>query len=144
VADDGDVISVETFESRLTAICSGGTMLGLPRRRRDIAIILASATLWMETGAIYTEPEINEGLSRWLTEVCPSLALDEVTLRRELVDNNYLQRDDAGAHYTPGPGSLEWRFDDGIATIDPAQVVADARRHRAERKKEHMARQEDD
>ena len=127
-------ITAEEFEARLRAICSGGGGSGLPRRQRDVAVILASATLWMETGAVYTEPEINEELERWLREVCPSVDLDVVTLRRELVDRAYLDRDDSGTHYSPGPGPPEWRFEDAVAGIDPSVVIARARAERAQRK----------
>lgn len=131
-----DVIEHQEFTERLAALCIGGSA-GLPRRLRDRHIVLASATLWMQPGAVYTEPEINAGLSRWLESACPSLDLDVATLRRELVDHLYLDRDDSGSHYSPGAGHPDWRFGDGVADVDPAQVVGEALDERAARKSAH-------
>ncbi len=132
-------ITAEEFETRLLAICTGGGGPGLPRRQRDVAVIMASATLWMESGSLYTEAEINEGLEGWLTKVCPSLGLDPVTLRRELVDRNYLTRDDSGTSYAPGPGPVEWRFEDAVAGIDSEALVTSAVEAREARKRAHLA-----
>ncbi|HEY6627909.1 MAG TPA: DUF2087 domain-containing protein [Acidimicrobiia bacterium] len=133
-------ITAEEFETRLLAICTGGGGPGLPRRQRDVAVIMASATLWMAPGSLYTEAEINEGLEGWVTEICPSLGLDPVTLRRELVDRNYLTRDDSGTSYAPGPGPVEWRFEDGVADIDSKALVTSAVEVREARKRAYLAR----
>ncbi len=132
-----ETIGRKEFEDRLVANCIGGSS-SLPRRLRDRHIMLASATLWMEPGAVYTEPEINEGLSRWLDTGCPSLDLDVTTLRRELVDHLYLDRDDSGSHYSSGSGPAEWRFEDDVADVDPAGVMVKARQEREARRKAHM------
>jgi hypothetical protein len=92
----------------------------------------------MKSGSLYSEREINESLERWLEDVCPSLGLDPVTLRRELVDRSLLTRDDRGTHYAPGPGPVEWTFDERIADIDPAAVVAEAKAERERRKRAHL------
>jgi hypothetical protein len=92
----------------------------------------------MKPGSLYSETEINESLQRWQRDVCPSLGLDPVTLRRELVDRNFLTRDDRGTHYAPGPGPVEWSFDERVADIDPAAVVANARAERERRKNAHL------
>ena len=137
----GSIITVREFEERLAAICTGGGGTGFPKRERDVAVMLASATLWLKPGSVYSEPEINDGLAHWLEAVCPSRGLDPVSLRRELIDRNYLNRDDAGASYAPGPGPPEWRFEDGVAGVDPASVIADVARERDERKRSWAARQ---
>lgn len=131
------VIQAAEFVDRIVALCISGSSR-LPRRLRDRHILLASATLWMEPGAVYTEPEINEGLSRWLDIGCPSLDLDVTTVRRELVDHLYLDRDDSGSHYTAGAGPAELRFADDVADVDLAAVIARARKEREARKQAHM------
>jgi hypothetical protein len=103
---------------------------------------MASATLWMEPGSLYTEAEINEGLESWLRKVCPSLGVDQVTLRRELVDRSYLTRDDSGTSYAPGPGPVDWRFEDGVAGIDSEALVTSAIKAREARKRAYLARSE--
>lgn len=139
---DTRVITAEEMADRLAALCTGGDLTGLPRRERDVAILLASATFWMEQGAVYKESEVNEGLALWLETVCPPLRLDSVTLRRELVDRAYLNRDDSGTHYSPGTGPATWRFEDDVAELDPAEVVAGAITLRADRKRAHLQSQE--
>jgi hypothetical protein len=132
-----EVIGRREVEQRLEALCIGGGP-GLPKRSRDLQILLSSSTLWMEPGAVYTEREVNQGLSQFLETVCPSLRLDVVTLRRLLVDHLYMDRDDSGRHYTPGRGPVGWRFADDVADVDPAQVVEEAIRRRQTRKSERM------
>lgn len=134
-------IGRDEFVARLVALCIGGSS-GMPSRHRDAHILLASATLWMEPDALYSEAEINENLRRWLRSVCPSLDLDEVTLRRELVDAAYLVRDDSGRHYAAGPGPSSPRFEPEVASVDPAGVIDSALADREERKRKHMARSE--
>ncbi len=133
-----DTITAAEFEDRLVALCAGGRLTGLPRRQRDTAILLASATLWMSPGSVYTEREVNEALGRWLESGCPALSLDVVTLRRELVDRHYVDRDDSGRHYALASGPPEWRFEDGIGRLDPSAVLARARAEREERKRRHL------
>ena len=134
-----DTVTVPEFSDRLAALCTGGDLLGFPRRQRDVAILLASATMWMEPGVVYTEQEINAGLGEWLGSACPSLRVDAVTLRRELVDRVYLDRDDAGRHYSLGPGPRDVRFDEAVAAVDVAAVTARATEERKARKAAHMA-----
>lgn len=134
-------IERDEFTRRLAEICTGGGS-GLPRKHRDLHILLASATLWMETGIVYSEGEINAGLKTWLADVCPDRDLDHVTVRRELIDASYLLRDDSGNSYSPGPGSASVRFGEGVADVIPAQVLAEARAEREARKAAHEGRKQ--
>ena len=129
-----ETIGREEFEQRLIAVCLGGGS-GMPRRHRDQHILLASATLWMEIGAVYTEPEVNSTLRAWLHTVGAALRLDEVTLRRELVDRSYVLRDDAGRNYSLGPGPADVRFASGVGSINPIDVLTTARAEREKRKR---------
>lgn len=135
-----DPIGVDEFVSRIEALCIGGSNT-FPKRARDRHVLLASAVLWMEAGTLYTESEVNEGLRAWLDDGCPSLEIDVATLRRELVDRVYLDRDDAGRHYSPGPGPREFSFDHSISGIDPKHVVAEALLKREERKQNMLAQE---
>jgi len=136
------VITADEMRERLAALCLGGSS-GLPRRSRDLNVLLASAVLWMEPGAIYDEREVNDGLAGWIDRGCPSLSIDVVTLRRELVDRLYLDRDDSGASYSAGPGPREWQFSDDVADVDPVEVIETARAAREARKAAHMSAEED-
>lgn len=133
-------MGADEFASRIEALCIGGSST-FPKGARDRHVLLASAVLWMEPGAVYTESEVNEGLQDWLDNGCPSLEIDVVTLRRELVDRVYIDRDDAGSHYSPGPGPRDFVFDPAVAGIDPTQVVAEALRKRETRKRNMWAQE---
>lgn len=93
----------------------------------------------MEIGAIYSEEEVNGALGTWIDTVCSSLSLDEVTLRRELVDRGYLLRDDAGSAYSIGPGPADVRFDPDIGAMDASTVISKAKAERETRRREHTA-----
>lgn len=125
------------IEERLVALCIGGGS-GLPKRSRDLQILLFASASWVEPGQVYTEAEVNSELGRWLEHGCPTLSLDVVTLRRLLVDANYLDRDDSGRHYSAGRGPLAWTFNEDAAAVDPVKVVAAALRRRAARKAEYL------
>jgi hypothetical protein len=133
------LITADEFTQRLASLCLGGGH-SFPRKTRDLHILLAAATLWMEAGAVYTELEVNEGLGDWLDRACPALRVDVVSLRRELVDHLYLDRDDSGTHYSPGAGPAGWRFADEVADVDPVDVLMKARAEREARRREHEAR----
>jgi hypothetical protein len=125
------------IEERLVALCIGGGS-GLPKRSRDLQVLLFASTFWMEPGQLYTEKEVNLQLGRWLERGCPSLGVDVVTLRRLLVDDNYLDRDDSGRNYTAGRGPVGWRFAQDAVEVDPVDVIESALRRRAARKVEHL------
>ncbi len=135
-------IDATEFAQRLEALCIGGSS-GLPKRPRDRAILLASATLWMAPDSVYTEVEVNTGLQQWLDTGCPSLTIDVVTLRRELVDRVYINRDDSGRHYSPGPGPRDVQFDPSVGSIDPGEVIQSAMARRRDRKARHQTNAEE-
>ena len=127
-------ISAEDFARRLRAVVlsSGGT--GLPRRRRDKHIFLRAAAQSLpfdETG----ERALTDFLADWLERLAPWMGLDAVTLRREMVDEGYLERDAAGSVYRvipAGRGAVE--FDAAVAELDAAALIA-AERAAIERKR---------
>ena len=131
-------IGREEFEQRLVALCRGGGS-GMPKRLRDQHILLASAALWMEIGSVYSEDEVNQALKSWLDHACAGLRLDEVTLRRELIDRSFLLRDDAGTHYTSGPGPADVTFQPDVGSIDPMAVMQAADAEREERRRRYVA-----
>lgn len=137
------LITAEEFAQKLALWCLRGDG-ELPRKSRDLHILLTAASLWMEPGVVYAEREVTEKLGEWLDSVCPALKVDAVTLRRELVDRLYLDRDAAGTHYSAGPGPREWRFEDEVSRVDPIAVVQKARADREERRRAWEARQRDD
>jgi hypothetical protein len=79
----------------------------LPKKQLDHHMGLLSAVLKVEPGRPYSENEINEQLQVWVIPFGRSFGLDHVTLRRYLVDEEYLSRDSAdGAYELVTGGSL--------------------------------------
>lgn len=127
-------IDLNEFRSRLTALCIGGGR-GFPKKVRDRHVILAASLSSFQRGMIYTEKEVNEALSNWLETGCPALAIDEVTMRRELIDAAYLMRDDAGRFYAVGPGPAFLAFTDEVASADPVSIIKTELAERTARKR---------
>ncbi len=126
-------ITAEEFERRLINICTGND-LRFPRKEKDRHVMLVAASRSFEKGMIYTEKEIDAAIRDWLENGCPALTIDEVTLRRELIDASYLLRDDAGRFYAVGPGPASISFSPDVASVDPIQVIERAVTIRVERK----------
>ncbi len=116
------------FEKRLVELFAQGRLSQYPRKRRDRHITLKSICMTLDKGKDYTEAEINEAIKSWLTGMFEPPGLDYVTLRRELVDEKYLDRSKNGSRYwiiDPGP-SDKW-FENSVDSVDSFEVVASAR-----------------
>ena len=128
-------VGADEFSRRLVKLCldSGGG--GLPRRARDRGIVLKAATLGFEAGRTYTEREVNGVLAAWLRDVGAALESDHVSIRRELVDEGFMERDSGGAWYRLGPAArARTRFAPEIDAIAPERLIRDARAARAARR----------
>ena len=137
-------VSADEFRTRLAAVCLGGGGAGFPRRRRDRHILLMSVVLTLDDSTLYTEKELNEALQAWLAAVGKSTGIDHVSLRRYLVDERYVTRDNAGSEYR-----LSDRTETGVLfelpveRLDPAEILSEAREEAKRRKRRRPARTED-
>jgi hypothetical protein len=130
-----DIVGVEDFKNRLTQLGLRSGATGLPRKRVDRQILFQSVVLTLSPDAEYTEKEIDAALEAWLEDVAPSIDIDHVALRRYLVDDEFLGRAPDGSAYSVlAPGSRRIRFAPEVKTIDVREVIADAKRQRAEQK----------
>ena len=134
------MISPEDFVERICRLGSDPGPRPFPRRRRDRDILMKSMVMLLDSGRIYSEPEINEILDGWIRDVAPQIATDHVTLRRLLVDHGHLERTASGSRYRvgfpPRPVAFELEVDD----IDLRATVAAYQDHRARRKRERARR----
>ncbi len=87
------------YESRLAALTRSGAGTGLPRRRKDRWILLHALSRGLATGGPWTERAVNDHVRVWLAGPGARIELDHVSLRRALVDEGFLERDDAGGSY---------------------------------------------
>lgn len=135
-------IGREEFERRLAKLCLTADGQGFPKRTHDRWIVLKAATLGLSPDRTYTEPEINAALADWLDGGGSWLESDHVSLRRELVDEAFLDRDPGGSWYRLGPAAGDpLRFARDLAQVDFAGIVRAARAGRAARRRDHQERE---
>jgi hypothetical protein len=128
------------FERRVAALCLRSGVPGLPRKRRDRAILFKSILLTLDSRATYTRETLREALAAWRAAVGLKVDIDLVTLRRALIDARLLTRDARGRAYRLVPGArLAAAFDPAVEGSDPAQVIAEARTALAERRERRRA-----
>ena len=119
----------------LKRMLANGPLTGLPVRRSDLELLLGLALSQFDARRAYTEAEVNERLSAWLETFCGPFGVDHVTVRRCLVDSQYLERDRAGTTYRIHPhrnATIE-----EAAGREPANVLAEISSERATRKRQH-------
>ena len=118
--------------NRLKRMLANGPLTAYPTRQEDEQLLLLLAAQRFEPRREYRESEVNDLLRAWLSIFVAPFGFDHVTLRRRLVDTGLLLRDAAGSAY--------WtlRRVPGL-DIDPAAVLDEIRRERAERKRRHAA-----
>jgi TetR/AcrR family transcriptional regulator len=125
---ESKLITKEEFEKRLVDFFAEGRLSQYPRKRRDRQILLKSIVNTLENDKDYTEAEINEAIKTWLDGMFNPSGLDHVTLRRELVDEGYLDRSKNGSRYwVMEPGPSRKRFEDSVDRVDSLQVVLTAK-----------------
>ena len=121
-------LTADQFKKRLAELCLNPGGRGLPRKARDRSILLKSVTLLMGKQD-YTEKELNRLLRKWLEDVGQNLESDHVSLRRELVDTGYVERDSRGSVYRTGTPKWGISFDTSIDEINTSitRIVSGAR-----------------
>ena len=136
-----EIISSTEFEARLPYLCVTRQGGGLPRKRRDLHIVLRSVALLLERSMSYTESSFDDALIRWLQQVGYNFRLDHVTLRRTLVDYAYVLRDPAGTRYRVA-GDHDDLFDPLIDSLDPVFIIEEAIARREAKRKAYLSSKE--
>lgn len=130
------MITSEQFSKRLVNLCLRSGLSSIPKDETDQHILLKSVVLFIGNTSPLTEREVNERLQGWLTQICVSKNFDRVTLRRWLVDTNYLTRDRLGTSYQISQtGPRPDLFDPAVDQIDVVATIQIAR-DEIERKKQ--------
>lgn len=130
-----ETLSTSQFKQRFTALVLSAR--DWPRKPQDHHVLLISAVVGLAPDRTYTEGEINQHLQRWCLRFGQNLPIDHVTLRRYLIDAGYLQRDSAGQAYRRAQGPLSQPFDPEIETLDLDDLIEQAERERAERRRKY-------
>jgi hypothetical protein len=136
---DGQAITKEYFIKRLLDLCLRSGLSGFPKDPVNQNILLKSALLSIGKAGIFTEKEINERLAYWITHISRIKNIDHVTLRRRLVDEGYLLRNNDGSCYrvsltAPRPQFFEAAVDQA----DIREIIEAGREEIARRKREYM------
>ena len=93
-------IATDEYARRIRALLSrGGLNRALPRRQRDLWIVLHAIARRFSENDRLSEVEANARIADFLLGPGRFLELDRVTLRRALVDEGFLDRDPAGHSY---------------------------------------------
>ncbi len=116
-------------------LVNAGPLGLLPKKRTDQAVLLALACARFELARVYREDEVNERLHAWLETFTSPITMDHVSFRRQLVDEQFLLRDTAGAAYRVNVAKLDEEIDATARSIDPGTVLAAVRLQREERKR---------
>ena len=134
-------ITASQFKNRFVSLILGGR--DLPKRRIDRHILFISSILKLEAHRQYTESELNDELRKWTTLFGRNFNLDYVSLRRFLVDEQYIRRDTAGGSYELATTNLPYTFDRSIETLDLEELINEARIARELKKRQYMSKKED-
>jgi hypothetical protein len=118
------MVSFEEFAERLIRLGAGWQLRPLPRRRLDREILMKSILLVLDSGRIYSEPEINAALQLWNVDVAPAIQTDHVTVRRMLVDYGHLERTADGRAYRVGFPPRPRAFDLEVEALDVRATIA--------------------
>jgi hypothetical protein len=117
----------------LRRLLANGPLTAMPTRRDDVELLLQLAAARFQSGRTYGEKDVNESLRGWLAELSAAHGIDHVSLRRHLVDARLLVRDASGSEYRLNARRV--RRD--VPAAVPADVLAEIREERAERKRRH-------
>ncbi|MBD3348998.1 MAG: DUF2087 domain-containing protein [Candidatus Eisenbacteria bacterium] len=131
-------IAAPEFRQRVADLCLGGVGPGLPRRRRDRHILLKAAAMELGQGREYAEGVVNRVLESWLEALGPAVRMDHVSLRRYLIDEGYVVRDNAGSVYrVRAAGAQPEEFESEVESLDALEIVRRALTDRERRRDGH-------
>lgn len=95
--DKDELIMVKKLEKREPTIeekyFKNGKLVNFPSKPNEQQEVYKIMATWFEKGKKYTEPQVNELIKSRIE------CRDHATLRRDLVDNHYLNRSDDGEEY---------------------------------------------
>lgn len=134
-------ISCEDFKKRLVALAIKSGLSGFPVKRRDQLILLKAVSNGFKPDQTYEERDVNEIIRSQIMCLKCLAGLDHITVRRQLVDERFLSRENDGSRYRLGPGPDLVLFEDTLTDLDITAVLAEGEAELAARKKAFIERQ---
>ena len=123
----------DTVETALRRILRSGSLEAFPTHPKDLDAVLAVAAVTLMRRRPYSEQEINAALVDWLESVRGWM--DHVTLRRRMVDLDFLKRTVNGSRYFMNYGRVVEVLGDPALELDAGAIVQEVLRERKERKR---------
>ncbi len=113
------MLQKDEVEKLLRRSFKSGLLRRLPRKREDADVIMALSIAGMDPDGIFDESQMNVHLSAWLDGIADQQGnLDHVTLRRYLVDYDFLRRASDGVIYRIRPERIDEVLATEAKTID--------------------------
>ena len=110
-----ELITADEYARRIAVWCGKGRSYDqLPRKQKDRWILLHALSRVVGEDESLSEAMINVRIEGWLAGIGKTIRMDPVSLRRELIDRGFLERDRAGTSYRV---STRYR---GFVTIEEA------------------------
>lgn len=123
----------DAVETALRRILRSGSLEAFPTHPKDLDAVLAVAAVSLMRRRPYSEQEINAALTDWLESVHGWM--DHVTLRRRMVDLDFLKRTVNGSRYFMNYGRVVEVLGDPALELDAGAIVQEVMRERKERKR---------
>lgn len=123
----------DAVETALRRILRSGSLEAFPTHPKDLDAVLAVAAVTLMRRRPYSEQEINAALTDWLESVHGWM--DHVTLRRRMVDLDFLKRTVNGSRYFMNYGRVVEVLGDPALELDAGAIVREVMRERKERKR---------
>ena len=131
-------IRCEDFKKRLVELTIKSGLSGFPVKRRDQLILLRAVSNGFQPDIIYEEKTVNEIIRTQVKCLKCLTGLDHVTVRRQLVDERFLSRENDGSRYRLGPGPDSVQFETTVTDLNIEALLASAEAELAARKKAFM------
>ena len=130
-------ITRSVFASTFPRLVTGRHLV--PKKRNELQMLLTSVVFTFEFDRTYSERQVNELIAEWVSRFGTDLGIDHVTLRRYLVDEGLLVRDEFGSTYQLAAASPFFSYDPSIRELDLEALIVEAGAERAARKRAHLA-----
>ena len=128
-------ITSSEFSKRFTSLILGAR--DLPKKPIGLHVLLISALIGLDPEKEYTEKALNAELQIWVLNFGSNFGLDHITLRRYLIDANYLSRDPAGTVYRLQRPDQPFTFDSEIRALDLELLIKKAIEDREKKKQQY-------
>jgi hypothetical protein len=131
-------LTAADYRERLIALLVRSGQQTLPRRSRDLAVLLIALSRRFADSGPLSERQATERIAAWLQETGRALDVDPVSLRRALIDAGFLERTPAGTEYVASRRyEREIAIEPALLAIDPDQVIDEERERIAARRRLH-------